>query len=362
MRRSVAEDARNANWKEVRIDALLLLADAQAQRGRLSASRASIDAACPLAAALSAQDPANNAWRVSLGKCRWWQAQLDTARPTSSTVAAADAAASLLATRACRRTQERAHAELAGTGAQPAGATGAAQNGDMAVARTHLAAARALIEPAWQAEQNETLRLWLAKTRLLEGEAAQLGREHRGGWRCLDRGTAIAARRCRHPDSLRPTRSAGARAAAPRPDRRGGAAPSTPRCRRLRTAAAFSQDARSPRMPRSNALIRRALKPTGRLPAPGRQGHSPSRSTTMPSTPNINLDIRLGGSSDPGWHNVMARTTRPTAICYTGGDDGVGGLDDDSRPGPRHRADPADRRPALPDRQLHVRGRHADTS
>jgi len=47
----------------------------------------------------------------------------------------------------------------------------------------------------------------------------------------------------------------------------------------------------------------------------------------MPNTPNINLDLRIGGSSDPGWHNVMASDNRTTyGYCYTGGDDGAGGL------------------------------------
>lgn len=46
----------------------------------------------------------------------------------------------------------------------------------------------------------------------------------------------------------------------------------------------------------------------------------------MPSTPNINLDIRIGGSSDPGWHNVQASNNQTYGYCYTGGDDGAGGL------------------------------------
>ncbi|HEY5780928.1 MAG TPA: hypothetical protein VIT66_03505, partial [Lysobacter sp.] len=47
----------------------------------------------------------------------------------------------------------------------------------------------------------------------------------------------------------------------------------------------------------------------------------------MPNTPNINLDIRLAGSSDPGWHNVAASNGQTYGYCYTGGDDGVGGLE-----------------------------------
>lgn len=46
----------------------------------------------------------------------------------------------------------------------------------------------------------------------------------------------------------------------------------------------------------------------------------------MPNTPNINLDIRLAGSSDPGWHNVAASNGQTYGYCYTGGDDGAGGL------------------------------------
>ena len=47
----------------------------------------------------------------------------------------------------------------------------------------------------------------------------------------------------------------------------------------------------------------------------------------MPNTPNINLDIRIGGSSDPGWHNVLASNGQTYGYYYTGGDDGAGGLE-----------------------------------
>ena len=46
----------------------------------------------------------------------------------------------------------------------------------------------------------------------------------------------------------------------------------------------------------------------------------------MPNTPNIQLDIRLGGSSDPGWVNVPASNGQVYGYLYTGGDDGAGGL------------------------------------
>ncbi|HJW46953.1 MAG TPA: hypothetical protein VJ484_10760, partial [Lysobacter sp.] len=107
--------------------------------------------------------------------CRWWQAQLDTAGPSSSRVAAADDTASLLAiAHAADPRNENTLSWL--VRARNLQAQLALARGDLAVARTNLSAARALLEPAWQALQTETLRLWLAKTRLLEGEAAQLGR------------------------------------------------------------------------------------------------------------------------------------------------------------------------------------------
>jgi hypothetical protein len=46
----------------------------------------------------------------------------------------------------------------------------------------------------------------------------------------------------------------------------------------------------------------------------------------MPSTPQISLDIRLNGSSDPGWVNVKAGNGTTYGYRYSGGDDGAGGL------------------------------------
>ena len=46
----------------------------------------------------------------------------------------------------------------------------------------------------------------------------------------------------------------------------------------------------------------------------------------MPSTPQISLDIRLGGSSDPGWVNVKTANGSTYGYKYSGGDDGAGGL------------------------------------
>lgn len=172
IRQNVAEDPGNAKWKENSIDALVLLADAQAQRGRLAEARVSIEAAAPLSAALSAQDPANNYWRLSLGRCRWWQAQLNAAELPSKAAALAAEAAVLL-TKAHVGEPKNKHVLSWLTRTRGLQAQLALTQGDAALARKHLSAAQALIDPAWQAEQNEVLRLWLARTRLLEGEVAQ---------------------------------------------------------------------------------------------------------------------------------------------------------------------------------------------
>ncbi len=171
LQRNIAGDTRNAKWKEYSVDALLLLADVQAQRGRLSEARASVQAASPVAAALLKQDSDNNKWRVSMGRCLWWQANLEAALEPMQSLSVAAAAASLLS--------EAHHAEPRNerilswlTRARGLQSQLALANGDLGAARIHLSAALALIEPAWSAEHNELLRLWLARMRLQEGELA----------------------------------------------------------------------------------------------------------------------------------------------------------------------------------------------
>ena len=171
MRRSIADDPGNANWKVARVGSLLRLADAQAQRGRLPEARASIAAATPLAARLAASDPDNNAWRVSLGNCRLWEAQLASGSSADATAKAGVAVALLGKAHSVEPKSEyvtiwlaKAHELLSRL---------AIERGDTAQARRHLAAALALIEPAWRSAQNERLRMPLARLRLLEGELAQ---------------------------------------------------------------------------------------------------------------------------------------------------------------------------------------------
>lgn len=47
----------------------------------------------------------------------------------------------------------------------------------------------------------------------------------------------------------------------------------------------------------------------------------------MPNpTPQINLDIRNWAESAPGWTQVSASNGQTYSYCYSGGDDGLGGL------------------------------------
>lgn len=170
--RNASAEPLNARWKNAQVEALLLLAEVQVQRGRVAAARNSIAAAMPMASSLARLDPNNNNWQATLGTCRWWQAQLDALRQPETAAAEADAATALLArAHAAEPRNERVLTWLVrARGLQAQLALG---RGDVAVARAHVSAARTLIQPAWQAQQNETLRLWWAKTRLLEGEVAQ---------------------------------------------------------------------------------------------------------------------------------------------------------------------------------------------
>ena len=171
MRRNATEEPRNVRWQEYLLDALLLLADAQAQRGRLEEAGANVTRASAIAEALSAQDPANNYWRLSLGRVRLWQAQLSAVSPSAASSAlAADAAAVLRAAHSAE--PHNRHVLNSLLRALHLQADLALALDDLARAREHLVAARDLVEPAWRLEPSEVLRLWLARTRVLQGEIA----------------------------------------------------------------------------------------------------------------------------------------------------------------------------------------------
>jgi len=172
--RNVKVEPMRAEWKHERAEALLLLTQVQAQRGRLVEARASVDAAQLIAAALVQQDSSNNIWQITSGICRWWQAQLAVAMNDS-------VAASALATQAAdvfarAYASEPKNERLLGwlAKARHLQAQLALVNGDTDAARTRLVESAALIKPGEQNDPDESSRQLRAQGLVLTGETAQL--------------------------------------------------------------------------------------------------------------------------------------------------------------------------------------------
>jgi tetratricopeptide (TPR) repeat protein len=168
MRRNAAEEPLVARWQEYLVDAWLLLADAQAAQGRLREARASVEQAHSMAEALFAKDPANNYWRLSLGRVLWWQAWFAT-RQGPATPASAQEAADVLSQAHATEPRNR-HVLNWLIRTRHLQAEVALSRGDLRAAREHLLAARTLVEPAWRTAPDEVFRIWLARTRLLRGD------------------------------------------------------------------------------------------------------------------------------------------------------------------------------------------------
>lgn len=170
MRRNQAEQPLVARWQDYLVDALLLLTDAQAARGELQEARASLEQARVIAEALSAQDPSNNYWRLSLGRVRWWQAWFAVRESAAGPAAAREATAVLGAAHATEPRNRHVLSWLLRT--RHLQAEAALSKGDLGRAREYLLAARTLVEPEWRTAPDEVLRVWLARTRVLQGGIA----------------------------------------------------------------------------------------------------------------------------------------------------------------------------------------------
>ena len=172
MQRNLAAEPANAKWQDLRINALYLLVEAQAQRGRRSEALANILAATTSADALARQDPANNLWQTPPAICRWWHAQLIATSDSATAMQLADEAAAI-ATRARTAEPENERVLRWLVMARNLQAQLALAQGDSRGARTHAAEGLTLLEPAWKKGPNEVLRLVLAHNRILAGEGAQ---------------------------------------------------------------------------------------------------------------------------------------------------------------------------------------------
>ena len=172
MRRNRAAEPGNARWRELQVDALILLTDAQAQRGLLAEARTSIDAATPLAFKLAREDRTNNLWQLSPGICRWWQAQLAAATDVVDADAFASESTAILArAHAIEPKNQRAlvwRIKSANLRAQLA-----LEKSDRSAAESYLAEGLAIAGPSSDANPAETLRVALATNRVLAGETAE---------------------------------------------------------------------------------------------------------------------------------------------------------------------------------------------
>ncbi len=176
--RNAAAEPMHARWQDEKASALILLAEVQVQRGRLTDAGISINAALPAAAALVRQDASNNVWQVTPGICRWWQAQLAAAAGQPEAEALAAEAAWIFAK--AHKTEprnERIRSWL--TKALHLQAQLALAQGDPAKALTSLAESARLLGPAETNSPDASRRLLQAEHLLIAGEVAEsVGNDH----------------------------------------------------------------------------------------------------------------------------------------------------------------------------------------
>jgi len=161
-----------AGWKLEWIDAQVLLADAQAARGKLDDAQRTVAAAGALATKLVAQDPSNREWQNALGYTRWRRARLSAATdPARATQDATAAERVFTATHAAEPADLRSLGWLANSRLLLAEL--ALQRGDAAAAGELAASTLAALAPAWKKDPSDELRRHLARAWLLDGFAAQ---------------------------------------------------------------------------------------------------------------------------------------------------------------------------------------------
>jgi tetratricopeptide (TPR) repeat protein len=183
------DEPDNATWKQDWINAQVLLAQAQAARGRVDDARRSVADANALAVMLTAQDPSNREWQAALGYCHWWQARLLTGTDPTRAAQEARVAQRLFAVgNAAEPNDKRFLVWLAKTRLLLAELD--LQRGDATSARELAAQAREMLAPAWKREPAGDLRQMLARAHLLDGMAAQARDDHaaaRVAWSLAER-------------------------------------------------------------------------------------------------------------------------------------------------------------------------------
>lgn len=161
-----------AGWKLEWIDAQVLLADAQAARGRLDDAQRTVAAAGALARTLAAQDPSNREWQNARGYTLWRRARFSAATdPVEATRDAMEAERVFAAAHAAEPKDRRSLGWLANSRLLLAEL--ALQRGDATAAGDLAASTLAALAPAWKKDPSDELRRHLARAWLLDGLAAQ---------------------------------------------------------------------------------------------------------------------------------------------------------------------------------------------
>ncbi|MDB6164257.1 MAG: toll/interleukin receptor protein [Xanthomonadaceae bacterium] len=162
----------NAIWKKDWLDARVLLAQAQAFRGRTDDARRNLDEATRLAETLAAQDRRNLDWQQLTGVCHLWQAKLtQRTDPVGADRDALDAERRLTAAHAAERGDERFLRSLADS--QLLRAQLALERDASTEALPLLQRVDAELAPAWALKPNDDLRGLLAQMRYLQGRTEQ---------------------------------------------------------------------------------------------------------------------------------------------------------------------------------------------
>lgn len=171
--RNHTEEPENATWRFHLLNALILLAEVQAQLGNLETAHENVSSAIGLAVALAEQDPSNINWQHALGYCYWWQARLDSHSAPHRAEADVRTAEHLFASAVEVEPEDERFLRWL-TRSRLLLAELAIERRAQDEAANWLALAGGVLGPVWDRKPNDDLRLLMARMRLLQGEVARM--------------------------------------------------------------------------------------------------------------------------------------------------------------------------------------------
>ncbi len=162
-------DSGNAKWKEIRMDAYLLLVDVVSMQGRRAEANRLAAEALLLAKSLHALDASNIIWSTSLGQCYFRMA--DTALTKAEAIKHLELSEQFLRESHSKDAKSEYYARWL-TKVLVAKAELALERGDNLSAERAIREAEQVVIPFWKVEQNENLRIVLAELYLVMGRIA----------------------------------------------------------------------------------------------------------------------------------------------------------------------------------------------